>query len=89
MADELERYELRSTGLDSRELKDKVARLFESEGGELTGPSKRPQRVKKLQFFKLRVGRMRVRDDRDGGGRCPEMTHGNQSDDLLRRRVLP
>jgi hypothetical protein len=45
MADELERYELRLTGLDFRELKDKVARLFDLEGGELAGPSKRPQRV--------------------------------------------
>jgi hypothetical protein len=32
--DEMERrYELRSTGLDFRELKDKVGRLFELEGG--------------------------------------------------------
>jgi len=51
MADELERYELRLTGLDFRELKDMVARLFESEGGELTGPSRKPQRAKGRSFL--------------------------------------
>jgi len=54
MADELERYELRLTGLDFRELKDKVARLFDLEGGELAGPSKRPQRVKGRSFLNYR-----------------------------------
>lgn len=55
MADELERrFELRLTGLDFRKLKDKLARLFDLEGGELTGPSKRPQRVKTCSFSNYR-----------------------------------
>jgi hypothetical protein len=30
------------TGLEFRQLKEKAARLFEPEGGEMTGPNKMP-----------------------------------------------
>jgi hypothetical protein len=63
-----------TTGLNFRELTDKVAWLFELEGGELKRPNKMPQRAKVRSILCYR-GSYESLGRRHGDSRCQGMTH--------------
>jgi hypothetical protein len=60
--------------LNFRELTDKVAWLFELEGGELKRPNKMPQRAKVRSILCYR-GSYESLGRRHGESRCQRMTH--------------